>query len=101
MHTGRLTRRSFLRGVTAGMAGLGWVWPKETAAEDSCPLVITEPFHGAVLNRHHGKEVSGGLKIRVAGRAAKNHRLTVNGTPARPAAAMVSSLRAGTLSGEP
>jgi len=30
-------------------------------------LKIEKPFHGAILNRKHGKESEGGLKIRVCG----------------------------------
>jgi len=45
-------------------------------------MMIEEPFHGAVLNRRHGKGVSGGLQIRVAGKAPAGRRVTVNGTPA-------------------
>jgi hypothetical protein len=40
---------------------------------------ITEPFHGAVLNRRMGEEVPGGLKIRVSGEAPAGERVTVNG----------------------
>ena len=45
--------------------------------------MIEEPFHGAVLNRRHGKEVRDGLEIRVSGRAPLRERVTVNGEPAR------------------
>lgn len=43
---------------------------------------IEEPFHGAVLNRRHGEEVDGGLKIEVRGEAPLGERVTVNGITA-------------------
>jgi hypothetical protein len=43
------------------------------------PLRISEPLHGAVLNRRLGEAVSGGLKIRVTGEAPVCDRVTVNG----------------------
>lgn len=46
-------------------------------------LRIEEPFHGAVLNRRHGQEVEGGLRIRVAGKAPLRDKVMVNGVPAR------------------
>jgi len=46
---------------------------------------ITIPFHGAVLNRHHGSVVDGGLKISVRGEAPLRDRVTVNGLPTQRA----------------
>jgi hypothetical protein len=46
-------------------------------------ISIEEPFHGAVLNRRHGKLVSGGLKIKVSGQAPLGGVVIVNGSPAR------------------
>lgn len=46
-------------------------------------LTIHEPFHGAVLNRRHGKEVDGGLEIQVWGEAPLDEPVTVNGVDAR------------------
>ncbi len=46
---------------------------------------ITEPFHGAVLNRRHGQESDGGLKIAVRGQAPLRDQVRVNGQPARRA----------------
>ncbi|MDH7569800.1 MAG: hypothetical protein QHJ73_09470, partial [Armatimonadota bacterium] len=43
---------------------------------------IDYPFHGAILNRRHGEEVEGGLKIAVTGDAPLNDRVSVNGVPA-------------------
>ena len=48
---------------------------------------IESPFHGAVLNRHHGQVVDGALKILVEGEAPLRDRVTVNGTPAQRAGA--------------
>jgi hypothetical protein len=50
-------------------------------------LRIEEPFHGAVLNRRHGEEVSGGLKVPIRGEAPLRDRVTVNGAPAQRAGA--------------
>jgi hypothetical protein len=50
-------------------------------------MQIHEPFHGAVLNRRHGQQVSGGLKIQVHGEAPLGDRVVVNGSPARREAA--------------
>jgi hypothetical protein len=46
---------------------------------------ITEPAHGAVLNRLHGKPRDGGLEIAVRGTAPRGHAVSVNGAPARRA----------------
>jgi len=48
-------------------------------------LKIKEPFHGAVLNRRHGEEVDGGLKIRIRVESHLRDRVLINGTPARQA----------------
>ncbi|MBM3890796.1 MAG: hypothetical protein FJ388_16930 [Verrucomicrobia bacterium] len=48
-------------------------------------LKITEPFHGAVLNRRHGEAAENGLKIVVRGEAALRDKVTVNGQPAQRA----------------
>jgi len=45
-------------------------------------LRITDPFHGAVLNRHHGKEAAGTLRITVRGDCPPYGKVTVNGAPA-------------------
>ena len=64
-----------LKGTSVGSA---------TASES---VSIDEPFHGAVLNRRHGKQTNDGLEIRVSGRAPLRDRVTVNGSPARRAGA--------------
>ncbi|MEN6494421.1 MAG: hypothetical protein ABFD16_09020 [Thermoguttaceae bacterium] len=48
-------------------------------------LRIDEPFHGAVLNRRHGKPLDGGLEIQVRGEAPLDQPVTVNGVAARRA----------------
>jgi hypothetical protein len=47
-------------------------------------LRITWPFHGAVLNRHHGTQ-TGTLQITVRGECSPYGAVTVNGTPAKVA----------------
>lgn len=44
-------------------------------------LRIEEPFHGAVLNRRHGEETDGGLRISVHGTAPSGERVTIQGDP--------------------
>jgi len=46
---------------------------------------IESPFHGAVLNRRHGREDERGLSIVVRGRAPLGASVQVNGGPARRA----------------
>jgi len=48
-------------------------------------LCITWPFHGAVLNRHHGKSESDSLAITVIGDCPPYGLVTVNGVPAKVA----------------
>lgn len=45
-------------------------------------LTMDRPFHGAVLNRRHGRAVEGGLEIEVAGEAPAGSAVTVNGVGA-------------------
>lgn len=54
-------------------------------------LKIDFPFHGAVLNRHHGQLVDGGLKIIVQGEAPLRDHVTVNGIPAHRAGTRFSA----------
>ena len=81
-----VSRRQFLRavGAAAGAAAVGRI---AHASEDARPIRIEEPFHGAVLNRHHGQAVDGGLRVRVRGTAAAGRRVLVNGAPSRQTAA--------------
>ncbi len=75
------TRRNFLQTTTAGAVGIVLARPKILAAQASGSVRIEEPFHGAVLNRRHGKQVSEGLKIQVSGQAPLRDRVTINGAP--------------------
>lgn len=46
-------------------------------------IKIKKPFHGAILNYHHGVKTEGGLKIEVCGEAPVGSEVTVNGVTAR------------------
>jgi hypothetical protein len=46
-------------------------------------LRIVEPFHGAVLNRRHGRQTADALHIIVRGEADGGAAVAVNGVPAR------------------
>lgn len=80
-----ISRRNLLQSAAAGVA-LG-VWGlggnKTIAAETPSAVKITEPFHGAVLNRRYGKQTADGLTICVSGQCQAGDRVTVNGLPAR------------------
>ncbi|NQT16260.1 MAG: twin-arginine translocation signal domain-containing protein, partial [Planctomycetes bacterium] len=78
-----IRRRSFLRATAAGTAAVVLGQPAMARAGNAPGLKIEEPFHGAVLNRRHGKEVDGGLKIQVVGGAPLGQPVRVNGAPAR------------------
>ena len=75
-------RRDFLRVMAAGAAGVVIGNSRVFSAGASTLLKIREPFHGAVLNRNLGEEVTGGLKICVEGDAPQGERVTVNGAAA-------------------
>ncbi len=77
-----ITRRRFLQSgfAAAGAVASGGLL---AAAERPGGITIEEPFHGAVLNRHHGQPADGGLKIRVRGTAPADRKVLVNGSPAR------------------
>ena len=45
-------------------------------------LTITDPFHGAILNSHHGTLENDALHITVTGECPPYGKVTVNGTPA-------------------
>jgi len=83
MNDGEMRRRRFLQATAAGTAGV--VLGQRARALDDAPrsIKIGDPFHGAVLNRRHGEEVDGGLKIPVSGEAPPGEPVTVNGQPAR------------------
>jgi len=78
-----IRRRSFLKATAASTAAVVLGQPAIARADAKPALKIEEPFHGAVLNRRHGKELDGGLKIRVSGSAPTSGPVTVNGAPAR------------------
>jgi hypothetical protein len=77
------TRRDFLKTTAAGAIGIVLAGPKLLSAGAFETIKIEEPFHGAILNRRHGKHVGEGLKIQVSGQAPLCDRVTVNGMQAR------------------
>ncbi len=80
-------RREFIQSATALSGGLllgGGRFHSGNAAGSITNLIkIEEPFNGAVLNRRHGIEVDGGLKIEVQGEAPLDSNVKVNGQLAR------------------
>ena len=82
----QIRRRDFLSAAAAGTAGIVLGGPAAASAAEPKPLKIEEPFHGAVLNRRHGKQVPDGLKILVTGDAPRGRQVTVNESPAGRAA---------------
>ncbi len=83
----KMTRRNLLQATAAGTAVAAVARQTSVSAGVFQPVKIEEPFHGAVLNRRHGREVNGGMMVRVSGQAPLRDHVTVNGSPA---------LRAGT-----
>jgi len=79
------TRRHFLQGAAAGTIAVVLQGRNMASAETSGSVRITEPFHGAVLNRRHGEQTDDGLRIRVSGQAPLRDRVTVNGAQAERA----------------
>ena len=79
------TRRKFLQSAAAGVAATMLEGPSIVSAGVLGSVKIEEPFHGAVLNQRHGRQVNGGLRIRVSGQAPLRDRVTVNGSPAQRA----------------
>ena len=77
------TRRDFMRATAGGAAGIILARPGQLLSQTSNSIKIEEPFHGAVLNRRHGEQVDGGLKINVSGEASLYGKVFVNGLPAR------------------
>ena len=75
-------RREFLETAAAGAAGIVLGGLATAPASNLALVAIDEPFHGAVLNRRHGRQVDDGLEIEVRGRAPLGDRVSVNGTPA-------------------
>ncbi len=78
-----MKRRTFLKTTAAGAAATVLGSSRVMAAKQATPVSIEEPFHGAVLNRRHGKAVDGGLEIRVRGTAPAGLPVTVNDVKAQ------------------
>jgi len=85
MEEHKITRRNLLLATTVGTGAFALRQPTSISAGQFQPLRIDEPFHGAVLNRRHGREDKDGLTIRVLGRAPLSSQVTVNGIPAQRA----------------
>ena len=90
MNRSEIARRDFLRKVAVATMGITFEGTNVGSAA-SGSVRIEEPFHGAVLNRRHGKQVNDGLEIQVSGTAPLRDRVTVNGTPAQRAGARFTS----------
>ena len=91
MRESAITRRRFLETATAGSAAVVLIGPGLASAGRAASLSIEVPFHGAILNRRHGEEAKGGLRIEVSGTAPLRDRVIVNGAPARRAGAKFTS----------
>lgn len=79
----KTTRRNFLCAGAASVSAMGLARQANSSDGVSQKVKIDEPFHGAVLNKRHGRQAEGGLVINVSGRAPRHERVTVNGLPAR------------------
>ena len=90
MNRSETARRDFLRKVAIGTMGIT-LQATNVGSAASGSIRIDEPFHGAVLNRRHGKHVNDGLEIQVSGTAPLRDRVTVNGAPAQRAGAGFTS----------
>jgi len=77
------TRRGFLRAGATGAVAAALARSEVVSAGASQTVKIEQPFHGAVLNRRHGRQGEDGLVISVSGQAPLRDRVTVNGSPAR------------------
>lgn len=78
-----MKRRDFL--CSAAACASSALLARVAAAEEKPqpgPVAIDEPFHGAVLNRRHGRQTAEGLAIQVRGRAPAGWRVAVNGAAA-------------------
>jgi hypothetical protein len=79
-----ITRRHVLQSTAAGAITSLWaVGRSAAAASQTSPVKIQEPFHGAVLNRRHGRQTADSLVIRVTGVADGGSRVSVNGASCR------------------
>ena len=86
----KIGRREFLQSTTAG-AGSLLLASGAAASVAPASIKIEKPFHGAILNRHHGREAAGGLRIPVSGTAPVDVAVSVNGTKASRHGATFSS----------
>ncbi|MFB3789312.1 MAG: hypothetical protein ACE15F_23380 [bacterium] len=77
-----MKRRNLLE-ISAGALGLALGGGGIRTARAEAEMWIEEPFHGAVLNRRHGKEENGALWIDVRGEAPLRDVVIVNGQKAR------------------
>jgi hypothetical protein len=80
-----LTRRNLLQATAAGTVAAAVAGQASVSAGAFQAVKIEEPFHGAVLNRRHGRQADGGLMIRVSGHAPLRDHVTVNGAPVQRA----------------
>ena len=91
-----ISRRDFIKSstiITAGMALPFQAAATSGATVSDAPksIKIERPFHGAILNRRHGREVDGGLRIPVSGIAPADAVVSVNGTKASRAGTVFST----------
>jgi len=86
-----ITRRAILQTAAVGTLGMILEKPSVVSGNVLGSVRIEEPFHGAVLNRRHGRKVNGSLKIRVSGQAPLRDHVTVNGSPAERAGTRFTS----------
>jgi len=79
-----MNRRSFLQAAGGSLAAGAFAGSSAWGAAQTpqATIQIDEPYHGAVLNRHHGTLAADGLEIMVQGRAPTGIPISVNGVPA-------------------
>src|SRR3989339_1790023 len=77
-----VSRRRFLRSSALSAMGLLAVRPRLAGAAAAQKLEVLDPIHGAVLHRRLGREVPGGLEIKVNGVAPPGAQVVVQGRPA-------------------
>ena len=91
-----ISRRNFIKSGTIITAGIALPFQAAattgiTASDAPKSIKIERPFHGAILNRRHGREVDGGLRIPVSGTAPADVVVSVNGTKASRAGTVFST----------
>ena len=80
-----MQRRKFIKQATILAGGVLLKGPNNSlinSGSTSNLIKIDEPFHGAILNYHHGVKTDGGLKIKVRGEAPLGSKVSVNGITA-------------------